>query len=573
MKRYLILLLLLITTQGWADSGSFTYWDSADIFGGGSYRLPGASSQTFFAGYDSTVDGSLGQVGTFTRASSAWNPETLAVSTTNNPVFTVGRNNLAAGSVFIQETSTNVFLNSSSTSIPSTQTIALTTANSGKWTCSVTGPGIVVSSAGTATATGYGVATEGVPITLTVTGNGTVVFTVYEALSTTRVQVENLPHPTAFIETAGSPVTRAVDVLNYSATNVLSTEGTIELLVKIDTSKVAKATSQFSFFDTHTSGSANRITFFKNATANQYELYTTNAASAVTSTAATVVLTNDLHQFNVTWGGTTNPQVFIDGTLRVTGTNNNIPVTIGTTLNIASNYLNQSQLGMSIDQISVFNRALTSEEILKRYNAQQRQIPPPSQIIFDGNSLVAGTGASAGHNMPTLVTSALISSGKYSTLQNFGVSSQTTVQMTSDAQAQIDSLYNLSKYRNIVVVWEGTNDIYFGATAEEAYNNLVSYCQARRSAGYKVVIVTLLPRSNAGTPVGFDTDRLSVNTNIRNNWTTFADAIADVASNTAIGDAGDELDTIYYNSDKVHMTDTGYGVVAGAVKAAIMGLM
>jgi len=72
MKRLiLILLLLLITTQGWADSGSFTYWDSADIFGGGSYRLPGAAQQTAFLPFDS----SLGTA-QFVRNGGAVNPDT-----------------------------------------------------------------------------------------------------------------------------------------------------------------------------------------------------------------------------------------------------------------------------------------------------------------------------------------------------------------------------------------------------------------------------------------------------------------------------------------------------------------
>lgn len=51
---------------------------------------------------------------------------------------------------------------------------------------------------------------------------------------------------------------------------------------------------------------------------------------------------------------------------------------------------------------------------------------------------------------------------------------------------------------------------------------------------------------------------------------TFADALADVAADTRIGDAGDELNTTYYHlTDRVHLNNAGYAVVAPIVKAAI----
>lgn len=162
-------------------------------------------------------DGSLNGC-TFTRSGNAWNPDTGALVGTNSARFVGGRNGGSA--ILIESPSTNVFLNSSSSQIPVTQTITLTTANGGKWTCSITGPGSVTSSSGTATATGYGSSTAGVNHTVAVTVAGTVIFTVVGATSATRVQVENLPHSTSQIETGGVAVTRNAEFLTCSTINV-----------------------------------------------------------------------------------------------------------------------------------------------------------------------------------------------------------------------------------------------------------------------------------------------------------------------------------------------------------------
>lgn len=181
--------------------------------------------------------------------------------------------------------------------------------------------------------------------------------------------------------------------------------------------------------------------------------------------------------------------------------------------------------------------------------------------IFDGNSMTDSS-------YPATTLASL--TGTWYT-RNFGVSGQTTPKMTSDAVTQIDPYYDSRVSNNVVVAWEGTNDLKLGATATTAYNNLVAYCQARQAAGFKVVILTILPRSDSGTPADFNTSRATVNTNIKNNYASFADVVADVAANTDIGEDGDSDNTTYY-SDKVHLTTAGYNIVAGIVATAIQTL-
>jgi len=186
-----------------------------------------------------------------------------------------------------------------------------------------------------------------------------------------------------------------------------------------------------------------------------------------------------------------------------------------------------------------------------------------SLIVFDGNSMTDATYSS----YPATTVAALTDTW---TSQNFGVSGQTTIEMIADAAAQIDVLYDTNMLKNVVVFWEVANDLYFGATRADAQARMVQYCQARQAAGWKVVVLTLLPRSKFDT-LTYEDDRTAINSYIRANYATFADAVADVAGDSRIGDNGDCDDTTYY-TDGCHMTTAGYNIVAEIVAATINAL-
>jgi len=189
----------------------------------------------------------------------------------------------------------------------------------------------------------------------------------------------------------------------------------------------------------------------------------------------------------------------------------------------------------------------------------------PKIVVCDGNSLTIGNGATnpLGSYPDQLQT--LLSEW---TVKNVGVASQQTPAMITNAATRVDALHTAATHK-VTVCWEATNHLYFGATATTAYNSIVTYCQARQAAGQKVVVLTVLPRSDGSFPASFEADRQTVNTNIRTNWATFADALADVAADDRIGDEDDELDTTYYAADKVHMKSVGYAMIAEIVKDAI----
>ncbi|HZK58293.1 MAG TPA: SGNH/GDSL hydrolase family protein [Cryobacterium sp.] len=194
-----------------------------------------------------------------------------------------------------------------------------------------------------------------------------------------------------------------------------------------------------------------------------------------------------------------------------------------------------------------------------------------SQVICDGNSMTIGhPWEEPGSLDPTAPYPAQLQAllGDTWLVRNDGVDSQDIDSMIADAATQIDPLYDANRMQNVVVCWEGTNEIYFHDDGASAAAKLAYYCTTRKAAGFKVVILTVLPRSGSGVPADFETQRGICNTAIRANWRTYADALCDVAADPLIGDAGDEMNTTYY-PDRVHLTKAGYGIIAAAVQGSL----
>lgn len=137
--------------------------------------------------------------------------------------------------------------------------------------------------------------------------------------------------------------------------------------------------------------------------------------------------------------------------------------------------------------------------------------------------------------------------------------------------AALDALIDPDAATNVLVVNCGSNDIAAdqrNATGEQAAADLAAYCADRQTAGWTVVVTTVLPRTSTGVGANYETRRTTLNTAIRADWATYADALADTAADTTIGDATDSDNTTYY-SDKVHLTFAGRHIAGPIIAAAI----
>lgn len=203
--------------------------------------------------------------------------------------------------------------------------------------------------------------------------------------------------------------------------------------------------------------------------------------------------------------------------------------------------------------------ATTGGDVLGPFRTQ---IP---NIVFDGDSLTIGAGVQPfnvfprGGDYPSQVVSALDPRGTY---YNVGVGGEQISTMITNAPTVVDAKLVAGR-NNIVVICGGSNDIWVSDI--NPYSRIVTYCQARRAAGWKVIVGTITPRADTQDtlPADFETVRLACNTSIRANWQTFADGIADWGGDSVIGvNQVAALNATHYTGDGAHHNWRGYAVRA-----------
>jgi lysophospholipase L1-like esterase len=228
----------------------------------------------------------------------------------------------------------------------------------------------------------------------------------------------------------------------------------------------------------------------------------------------------------------------------------------------------------TIREVVIFNRQLSAPDLaaLKAWAARPSIT---TQVTVDGCSLDVGYNSTTTTHAPVQNSwpwqaNRLSGEGTKFSLLSWGANSymvgQTAAQCLTNAVANADPLYNAVAFtKNWYAMGMGpSNDIAGGATGAAAYTTAVSLCQGRRTAGYKVIAFTLPARG------GFNSTQngylATYNTSVRSNWTTFADALADVGADARMQNSAN---TTYFDTDGTHLTAAGYGVVAGIVVAAI----
>ena len=187
-----------------------------------------------------------------------------------------------------------------------------------------------------------------------------------------------------------------------------------------------------------------------------------------------------------------------------------------------------------------------------------------TKIIFDGNSIPQGYLLKKSY--PEIIRDALSCE-----IINLSVGGQTTLQM-------IENSKNLLKIDGeILIVDEISNDLYFGATPEQAYHHIIDYCKL---SSKKCVIILPTPRENTGTPRDFEIKRQKVANLFRKDFnktndpefyvnSEYATVLIDLTVDSLIGCNSCDTSKIYFQ-DKCHPTEIGNKYRAEKIIKAIL---
>lgn len=180
------------------------------------------------------------------------------------------------------------------------------------------------------------------------------------------------------------------------------------------------------------------------------------------------------------------------------------------------------------------------------------------KIIYVGDSLTSGSGG-AGPYSDFITTPTF--RGVYFSSTNVGAGGLQLSVMYQRAYSVQNPYFARNAGMNIAVVWGGTNDFVLGASTATVYSYLYQFGRHLRQLGWKVIVLTMLPRNDLNNVYMTDYDAL-----IRANWPEFADSLADVQANVNLQNP---VDGFYFLGDGVHLTNNGYLIVAGIVQTSI----
>ena len=220
-------------------------------------------------------------------------------------------------------------------------------------------------------------------------------------------------------------------------------------------------------------------------------------------------------------------------------------------------------------------KAQAISSILETFRvSMQRDQNYTKQIVLDGNS---HTTMFMGKVFRMIQYNTIGDTLKYT---NFGVSGQTTTQMLSDEATQIGGAYSSSFRKNILIIYEISNDMNAGVTEQQAIANCSTYVYNAHQYGYWVAVKKQFCRKNPTSGAGLTTYPNATSWNLAvnqanidiDNGATGADAILPVDITHFIPRSNYATDAAYNTAvnslitnttqfiDQVHLSELGYEI-------------
>lgn len=196
-------------------------------------------------------------------------------------------------------------------------------------------------------------------------------------------------------------------------------------------------------------------------------------------------------------------------------------------------------------------------------------MPSGPQIVFQGDSFPAGYLAT---HPPDYYITLPTFSGSSFTKTNVATSGDTLTNIKSTAATYIDPNYASNSACNILLNWDGVNDMAstgLNITGEDCYTVLVQFAIQQRKKGFRFLATTLVDSVDDA----LQTRKNVFNGLIQKYWTQFADGIVDLAADPRLGAPGAANNPNIFQAANHHLTDAGCAIAAAIQEIAIKDLV
>jgi hypothetical protein len=233
-----------------------------------------------------------------------------------------------------------------------------------------------------------------------------------------------------------------------------------------------------------------------------------------------------------------------------------------------------------------------------------RRTPSALNIVMPGNSLISGAGQVPDlvglQTLPDQVGRLLAAYFSGAIVLNRGHGGYTYAQLEPLAADEVDAAF-LPGRTNVMILWETTNTVTFGATPAANASAAQSYIQNRLAVhpSWIIVIMTTIPRQGGATgQAAIDTlnaNLLAADALIKSGYRAWgAKALIDVRQpgspfrlstfttadfakdihlwNTTLTNPGSGETNSTGGSGIIHLSNLGYGMIAAMVMQAILAL-
>jgi lysophospholipase L1-like esterase len=177
-------------------------------------------------------------------------------------------------------------------------------------------------------------------------------------------------------------------------------------------------------------------------------------------------------------------------------------------------------------------------------------------LVFDGDSISAGVGASSGHGLDGQTVAAI---GDDVRLHNVAVGGRPVWDCLQLYNKTVAPLFDASSRHNVIAFHAGDNDIAQGRSADATYAAFTDYVAAAHHQGWKVIVSTELRHADFSALM--ETKLEDYNNLLRRNRAG-ADAVVDLDTEARLREFSYRTNPALFTRDRVHPSEGGYAVLA-----------